>query len=152
MASAEDRIREGLSRLDPGAGLSIRRWITPGAILTFTMRVLALVYLALAVRTWSGLIGYGDGPFLFDLSVELQVLTVLLAILYPFVTVGLWMATAWGAAVWLLAAALRLVFDLGLVPGVAANEPGAIAIIAVVVFYLGLSLWRVRWDARENSF
>jgi hypothetical protein len=57
------------------------------------------------------------------------------------------MATSWGAVVWLLAAASRLAFDLGFVPGVAGNGQAAIASLVAVALYLGLTWWRVRHDA-----
>ena len=150
MATAEDRIREGVARLRSDRA-SARRWLKPSTFLVLLMRLLAIVYLGLAVDTWAGLIGYGRGPFLADMTIERQVLSVFLSILYPFVAVGLWMATSWGAVVWLLTAALRLALDLGVVPGVAANLAAALAAVVAVVLYLALTIWRVRRDARTHA-
>ena len=79
-------------------------------------RVIAGYCLLFGVLYWIRLIGVYDGPlWRFDLMpLQWQAATVTLAVLFPFAAIGLWMLTAWGAAVWFLCAVIEMVMYVGM--------------------------------------
>lgn len=149
---AQDEIRRGLARLRPRRRLKWTFKPTPDVLMTIFMRILSVAYLVFSIDVWAGMIGYGEGPFLADMTVQRQVLSIVFAILYPFVAVGLWMATSWGAVVWMLAASLRLVVDLGFIPGAPGNVNAALVSFTAIGLYLALSVWRVRGQGDPRAF
>lgn len=69
-------------------------------------RIVALACLAFGVAYWVRLLGFYPGLlWRFDLMpVHWQIAAVVLAVLYPFAAVGLWMIVSWGAVIWFLCA------------------------------------------------
>jgi hypothetical protein len=66
---------------------------------------------------WAVMLGVGDGSgsrFL-DLPLETQVTTVFFGVVDIVAGVGLWLGSTWGAALWLIAAALQIVAGAGFV-------------------------------------
>ena len=149
MATSAKGIRDQLAHLRPHRSAA-RAWLTPDRLVVLFLRVVSVLYLGASIEVWSSLIGWGAGPHLADISLERQLLTVVLAILCPFVVVGLWMAASWGIVMWLLTTAVWLVADLGFVPGEPADRFAAGASMASIALYLVLAVWRARHNARTG--
>jgi hypothetical protein len=78
-------------------------------------RIIALYCLMFGVLYWVRLVGYFDGPlWRFDLMpVQWQVVTVTLAVFFPFAAAGLWMLASWGPVIWFICAATETVMYVG---------------------------------------
>ncbi|WP_367718818.1 DUF6163 family protein [Nitratireductor sp. GISD-1A_MAKvit] len=74
-------------------------------------RLVALACLLIGLFYWVRLLGiYPGSLWRFDLMpVEWQVVSVILAVIYPFASVGLWLVAPWGAVIWCLCAGAELV-------------------------------------------
>ena len=118
---------------------SVGRWTRR---LVFFLRTMAVVSMIKGLYHWARVCGIviDDGqPFELQ-SIALQAATVFFAVLDLVAAVGLWLAAAWGAVIWLMAVASMLaveiffpqVFGGGLVVGVAEG--------AVLVIYLLLAM------------
>ncbi|HWC93412.1 MAG TPA: DUF6163 family protein [Pseudolabrys sp.] len=118
---------------------SVGRWTRR---LVFFLRTMAVVAMLKGLYHWARVCGIvvDDGqPFELQ-SIALQAATVFFAVLDLVAAVGLWLAAAWGAVIWLMAVASMLaveiffpqVFGGGLVVGVAEG--------AVLVIYLLLAM------------
>jgi len=118
---------------------SVGRWTRR---LVFFLRTMAVVSMLKGLYHWARVCGIvvDDGqPFELQ-SIALQAATVFFAVLDLVAAVGLWLAAAWGAVIWLMAVASMLaveiffpqVFGGGLVVGVAEG--------AVLVIYLLLAM------------
>lgn len=79
-------------------------------------RAVAVYSLMLGVLYWVRLIGVYDGAlWRFDLMpVHWQVVSVCLAVLFPFAASGLWMMASWGPVIWFICAATEIVMYAGL--------------------------------------
>ena len=78
-------------------------------------RIIAVYCLMFGVLYWVRLIGYFEGPlWRFDLMpVHWQVVTVSLAVFFPFAAAGLWMLASWGPVIWFICALTEAVMYLG---------------------------------------
>jgi hypothetical protein len=82
--------------------------------LVLFLRVMAGVSMLKGLYHWSWVCGIGVGPSqLFELhSVAWQTATVFFAVIDLVAAVGLWLAAAWGAVIWLMAIASMLAVDM----------------------------------------
>jgi fatty acid desaturase len=120
---------------DTRAGVWTRR-------LVLFLRVMAVVSMIKGLYHWARVCGIGvDESQLFELhSIAWQIATVFFAVIDLVAAVGLWLAAAWGAVVWLMAIASMLavemffpqVFGGGILVGVLEG--------ALLVIYLLLAL------------
>jgi hypothetical protein len=115
------------------------RWT--GRLVLF-LRVMAGVSMLKGLYHWSRVCGIGVDPNnVFEYhSIAWQVATVFFAVIDLVAAVGLWLAAAWGAVIWLMSVASMLaveiffpqVFDAGLLT--------ALIEIVLLCLYLGLAL------------
>jgi len=92
---------------DTGVGLWTRR-------LVLFLRVMAVLSMLKGLYHWSRVCGIGvDDSQLFELhSIAWQTATVFFAVIDLVAAVGLWLAAAWGAVVWLMAIASMLAVEM----------------------------------------
>jgi len=124
---------------EPEAGPGVGRWTRR---LVLFLRVMAGVSMLKGLYHWSRVIGIGVGSGdLFEYqSIAWQTATVFFAVIDLVAAVGLWLAAAWGAVVWLMSVASMLaveiffpqVFGAGLFTGLAEG--------ALLAIYLWLAL------------
>jgi hypothetical protein len=118
------------------------RWT---ARLVLYLRVLAGLVLLKGLFHWAeitGIVG-PDGGFEAQ-PLDWQAATVFFAIIDVVAAVGLWMAAAWGAVVWLTAAVSMAAVEL-LFPQVYGGSLAVVAVQAVLVsVYLGLAAMAAR--------
>ena len=119
---------DDLQNLEPvheaEAGPQVGRWTRR---LVLFLRVMAGVSMLKGLYHWSRVcgIGVGEGELFAYQSIAWQVATVFFAVIDLVAAVGLWLATAWGAVIWLMSVASILaleiffpqVFGVGLLTG-----------------------------------
>jgi hypothetical protein len=78
-------------------------------------RVIAGYCLLFGVLYWVRLVGFYPGSlWRFDLMpVHWQLASVVLAVLFPFAAIGLWMLSSWGPVIWFICAAMEMTMYLG---------------------------------------
>lgn len=78
-------------------------------------RIVAIYCLMFGTLYWVRLIGVYEGPlWRFDLMpVQWQIAATVLAALYPFAGIGLWMLASWGPVIWMICAATEIVMYAG---------------------------------------
>lgn len=121
---------------EPGSGRA-PRWET---VLTWFMRLMALLWIAKGLSFWAVIVGAGEvvPPFQ-DRSLGFQSSVVYFAVVDPIAAVGLWLTATWGGVLWLLAVMSHLilaVFFPGIVP---VSLTLAIAYCVLMVTYLLIS-------------
>jgi uncharacterized membrane protein (DUF2068 family) len=122
---------------EPEAGPGLGRWT--GRLVLF-LRVMAGVSMLKGIYHWSRVVGIGSGDLFEYQSIAWQTATVFFAVIDLVAAVGLWLAAAWGAVVWLMSVASMLaveiffpqVFGAGLFTGLAEG--------ALLAIYLMLAL------------
>jgi uncharacterized membrane protein (DUF2068 family) len=92
---------------DSGAGIWTRR-------LVLFLRVMAGVSMIKGLYHWSRVCGVGvdQSDFFETHSIAWQVATVFFAVIDLVAAVGLWLAAAWGAVIWLTAVASMLAVEM----------------------------------------
>jgi len=113
----------------------------PEVLLVFYLRALAVFFLVAGMIRWVRLLGLPDSPTgaLLGLPISERVETIAYAVLDPVASVGLWLVTAWGIVVWLIAAVSRIVLSSGLGT---TRQPDMVQLAlhaASILVYLGLS-------------
>jgi hypothetical protein len=115
--------------------------------LVLFMRIMAVLSLVKGIYHWGQICGIGvpGGDFQVR-SVAWQTATVFFAVIDLVAAVGLWLAAAWGAVVWLTAVVSMAVVEVffPLVYG------GSIFIVLGEVTLLGLYMWLAVLAARER--
>jgi hypothetical protein len=78
------------------------------------LRIMAAVSMVKGLYHWSRVCGIGvdDGGLFAYQAVAWQVATVFFAVIDLVAAVGLWLAAAWGAVIWLMSAASMLVIEI----------------------------------------
>jgi fatty acid desaturase len=115
--------------------------------LALFLRVMALLSLIKGLYHWSIVCGIGDGP---DGSFEngampWQAATAFFAVIDLVAAVGLWLAAAWGAVVW-LTATISMVAVTVLFP----QTFGNMLLVPAELMLLGIYLWLAVQAAREQ--
>ncbi|KQP96035.1 DUF6163 family protein [Methylobacterium sp. Leaf117] len=95
-------VEGGGDRIERSSQLPRTGW---DVVLIWFMRAVALCWLTKAVITWASILDVIPGfrPFESE-SIGRQSVIVYFAVLDPMAAVGLWLTSAWGGVVWLLAA------------------------------------------------
>ena len=114
-------------------------------VLVWFMRLTALFWLAKAVATWAGILDIlpGGRPFESE-TLGRQSVIVYFAVIDAMAAVGLWLTSAWGGVVWLLAATSALTLAV-LTPQLLPIAPVYLAIQAgIIAFYFIFSFLAAR--------
>jgi Family of unknown function (DUF6163) len=140
---SEPFVEENVQSLEPVqesvGGPQVGRWTRR---LVLFLRVMAGVSMLKGLYHWSRVCGIGVGAndvFVYQ-SIAWQTATVFFAVIDLVAAVGLWLAAAWGAVIWLMSVASMLaveiffpqVFGAGIVIGLAEG--------ALLAIYLWLAL------------
>ena len=91
-------------------GPAVGRWTRR---LVLFLRVMAGISMLKGLYHWSRVVGIGVGDELFEYhSIAWQTATVFFAVIDLVAAVGLWLAAAWGAVIWLMAVASMLALEM----------------------------------------
>jgi hypothetical protein len=118
---------------------SVGRWTRR---LVFFLRTMAVVSMLKGLYHWARVCGIviDDGqPFELQ-SIALQAATVFFAVLDLVAAVGLWLAAAWGAVIWLMAVASMLAVEIFFPQVFGGGLAVDVAEGAVLVIYLLLAM------------
>ena len=147
--SARDQSRDaamslvGLSsdRIEPDKNVWTRR-------LVFFLRIMAGVSIAKGLYHWAQVTGFvgGEEEAFENQSMAWQAATVYFAVIELVAAVGLWLATPWGAVVWLTTVVSMAVIEL-MFPGI---YGGSLIVVGVEVFMLAAYLALAWMAARER--
>ncbi|NEU13123.1 hypothetical protein G3T14_13375 [Methylobacterium sp. BTF04] len=107
-------LRDARGRMNEAGGDRIER--SPQAtqtgwdvVLIWFMRLTALLWLGKAVATWASILDVMPGARPFEVEpIGRQTVIVYFAVIDAMAAVGLWLTSAWGGVVWLLAATSAL--------------------------------------------
>jgi hypothetical protein len=115
--------------------------------LVLFLRVMAGLAMLKGLFHWSRVIGIGVGDDLFEThSIAWQTATVFFAVIDLVAAVGLWLAAAWGAVIWLMSIASMLAVEV-FFPQVFG---GGLFSVALEIALLGLYLWLALKSAQEH--
>ncbi|MDQ0471565.1 DUF6163 family protein [Labrys wisconsinensis] len=122
-----------------------------GEYLVWFMRALAVLWLAKGLMHWSIVLGIGEGEETRFLAMPAmtQSATVFFAVFDLVAAVGLWMASAWGGVIWLIAALAHLLLILFMPEIFGPQRPFAVIVAVLVAIYLGLTFLAARAEAAE---
>jgi hypothetical protein len=112
------------------------------AAFVWFQRIIAGYCLLFGVLYWIRLIGIYPGDlWRFDLMpIHWQVVSVSLAVLFPFAASGLWMLSSWGPVIWFICAGTEAVMYLGF-PDLYGFRPTiGISHLGVVLLYLAFRI------------
>ncbi len=117
------------------------------------MRTLAVLVIGRGLMQWLVICGgpNAEGITFEDFPPGLQASTVFFAVIELVAGVGLWLASAWGGVVWLLATAVAVAIDLAMLAGlqgwvqIAARPlPATIADCVLVLFFAAAAVLAAR--------
>ena len=119
------------------------RW---DAVLVWFMRIVALLWLGKAVWTWASILDAvpGERPFESE-SLGRQATIVYFAVMDSTAAVGLWLTTAWGGVVWLLAATSAMTLAI-LTPHLLPLPVVVLAVVASIVAVYFVLSWLAARD------
>ena len=123
---------------EEGASLWTRRLI-------LFLRVMAGFSMLKGLYHWSRLVGIGMGGDLFEYhSIAWQTATVFFAVLDLVAAVGLWLAAAWGAVIWLMSIASMLAIEVFFPQVFGASFLAGLLELGLLCLYLFLALKAAR--------
>jgi Family of unknown function (DUF6163) len=135
--SVSDRIEE---RVDARA----LRWTL---ILTWFMRLLALLWILKGLSAWAVIIGVWTPTGFEGRSTGYQATIIYFAVIDLVAAVGLWMASTWGGVLWLLAVMSQIILAV-FFPRIVSGGVATMSLFGVlIVIYLAVS-WL---SAREEQ-
>jgi len=123
---------------EEGASLWTRRLI-------LFLRVMAGLAMLKGIFHWSRLVGIGTSGDLFEYhSIAWQTATVFFAVLDLVAAVGLWLAAAWGAVIWLMSIASMLALEVFFPQVFGASIFAGLIELGLLCLYLFLALKAAR--------
>ena len=109
--------------------------------LVIFLRIMAVMSMLKGLYHWSRLIGIGMDGDLFEYhSIAWQAATVFFAVLDLVAAVGLWLAAAWGAVIWLMSVASMLALEVFFPQVFGASLIAGLIETALLCLYLLLAL------------
>lgn len=132
-------------RIERGTGVPKNTWDT---VLIWFMRLTALVWLAKSVASWAAILDVIPGlrPFTTE-PFGRQATLVYFAVMDATAAIGLWLTSAWGGVVWLLAVTSMLTLAV-LTPQLLQMPLLVVLIEAVVVMVYFVLSWRAARESR----
>ncbi|KMO43972.1 hypothetical protein VQ03_05615 [Methylobacterium tarhaniae] len=104
------RPEEVADRIERRAPRPETRW---DVVLVWLMRVVAVVWMVKGLSAWAEILGARPNAAPFEAApIGRQAVIVYFGVINLLAAVGLWLATAWGGVVWLLAATSAMVLAL----------------------------------------
>jgi uncharacterized protein DUF6163 len=126
------------------AGPQIGAWTRR---LVVFLRMMAALSMCKGIYHWARVCGIGGGGELFEYqSIAWQAATVFFAVIDLVAAVGLWLAAAWGAVIWLMSVASMLAFEI-FFPQVFG---GGVVIGVIEGSLLAMYLWLALKSAKEH--
>jgi uncharacterized membrane protein (DUF2068 family) len=120
------------------AGPQIGAWTRR---LVVFLRVMAALSMCKGIYHWARVCGIGGGGELFEYqSIAWQAATVFFAVIDLVAAVGLWLAAAWGAVIWLMSVASMLAFEIFFPQVFGSGVAIGIAEGSLLAIYLWLAL------------
>ena len=137
-----DRLPRTTHAADLRSAVSRLGWET---MLIWYMRTLAWVWVAKGLFHWAIILGALPtlGQFT-TMALPLQATIVAFACLDLLAAIGLWLAAAWGGAIWLLCAVVEAASPILSPRAAAIGYGGALLNVALVAGYFLLSFWASR--------
>jgi hypothetical protein len=124
------------------------RWMR---LLTFTMRLLAVLSLVRGVGDWAQIIGLIETGQTFEARPLMwQVSLATYAVLNCIAGVGLWMTTAWGGVLWLIVTLCEVMFPWVTNSSVRSAGMGDFFMLGLVMVYLVLA-WLAAREHHRNE-
>ena len=95
--------------MEPDSPTTPRRTLTELLFILF-LRMIAVTCFWFGMQYWAMLVGYSlEGRARFDLlNLPWRAAAPTLAVLFPVASLGLWLATSWGAVLWAMAAIIQI--------------------------------------------
>src|SRR5258705_1503283 len=121
-------------RIEPDENAWTRR-------LVLFLRVMAVVSIVKGLYHWAQVTGFigGEEEAFENQTMAWQTATIYFAVIELVAAVGLWLATPWGAVVWLTTVVSMAVIEL-MFPGIYGGSPGGVGAAGLIVAaYLALS-------------
>jgi hypothetical protein len=147
--AARDKVRDGAislsglssERIEPDDNVWTRR-------LVLFLRVMAVISILKGLYHWAQVTGFigGEEEAFENQSMAWQAATVYFAVIELVAAVGLWLATPWGAVVWLTTVVSMAVIEL-MFPGI---YGGSLTVVAIEAVMLGAYLALAWMAARER--
>ncbi|WP_112663589.1 DUF6163 family protein [Microvirga flavescens] len=133
---------------EKSATAATMRW---SFVLTWFMRILAVLWIMKGLSAWAVILGAWTPAGLFEArSTGYQATIVYFAVIDLIAAVGLWMASAWGGVMWLLAVMSQLILA-AFFPRIVATSPLMLFLsMAFIATYLAIS-WLVAREEQRSS-
>ena len=136
----------------PSEGTKEKLPTTAEVVFVWFLRLMSIIAMISGISYWSQLTGIGnaDLPRFDELPVHWQVPWVVLAVLLPCASMGLWMLTSWGVVLWAAASILEIAVygvwsDSYLSrPMVVFGHIVALTVLAAILIVIGLQRYRDR--------
>ncbi len=136
----------------PSEGMKEKRPTTAEIVFVWFLRLMAIIAMISGLSYWSQLTGIGsaDLPRFDELPVHWQVPWVVLAVLLPCASMGLWMLTSWGVVLWAAASVLEIavygVWSDSYIsrPTVVFGHIVALTLLAAILIVIALQRYRDR--------
>ena len=108
--------------------------------LVLFLRVMAAISMLKGVYHWARVCGIGGGDTFEYQSIAWQSATIFFAVIDLVAAVGLWLAAAWGAVIWLMSVASMLAFEIFFPQVFGAGVAIGLAEGSLLAIYLWLAL------------
>jgi hypothetical protein len=108
--------------------------------LVLFLRMMAAVSMIKGVYHWARVCGIGGGDTFEYQSIAWQTATIFFAVIDLVAAVGLWLAAAWGAVIWLMSVASMLAFEIFFPQVFGSGVAVGVAEGSLLAIYLWLAL------------
>ncbi|TCT02409.1 DUF6163 family protein [Aquabacter spiritensis] len=137
--------------IDASAKANLERLTPWRRRLVFFLRAVSMLLIAESLFHWAIICGVGEGQFggFEDLPAIVQIGIIWASIIDPIAAVGLWLGSAWGVVIWLLATLTQVTLGLWAPEGTARLIVLSVVEVALVLAYAVLSIRAARESDEE---
>ncbi|MGO4705404.1 DUF6163 family protein [Microvirga sp. 2MCAF38] len=148
MDVSKEKLSDAIQEKSAAAAAAMR-W---SFVLTWFMRILAILWIMKGLSAWAIILGVWTPAGLFETrSTGYQATIVYFAVIDLVAAVGLWMASAWGGVMWLLAVMSQLILA-AFFPRIVSTSPLMLILSACfVAAYLAISWLVAREEQKAQS-